>query len=62
MFSSQPPAAFRKFFQKNPQLAPTPESLAARLIASSMALVLTIAGFIIVYLTPGVHLTAGRLP
>lgn len=55
MFSTKPPAAFRKFFQKNPQLAPTPETLAAKVIASSMAVVLTVAGLFIVYLTPGAH-------
>ena len=45
-----------KFYARHPHLAPDPQSVAARLIASAFAILITGAAVVVLYLTPGFRL------
>ncbi|HJR63405.1 MAG TPA: hypothetical protein VJ803_06855 [Gemmatimonadaceae bacterium] len=45
-----------KFYARHPHLAPDPQSIAARVIASAFAILITGAAVAVLYLTPGLRL------
>ncbi|HJU65257.1 MAG TPA: hypothetical protein VJ596_06240 [Gemmatimonadaceae bacterium] len=45
-----------KFYARHPHLAPDPQSIAARVIASAFAVLITGAAVAVLYLTPGLRL------